>query len=193
MRYFVPRSEASIYMKSSFPKAVLLLSLSAILVACKGEETDGSNQSISNSCFDLETSKQEMLQLINQARSQARTCGVYGDFPAAGNVNWNDKLFKAANGHSQDMAKVNFFSHTGSDGLAFSDRITAAGYSYSSAAENIAAGQSSTQAVVNAWLTSEGHCKNIMTSGYTEIGSACVSSESATYKTYWTLLLARPQ
>ncbi|WP_217895551.1 CAP domain-containing protein [Oceanospirillum sanctuarii] len=180
-------------MTPSFPKAVLLLSLSVILAACKGEEDDGDNQSISNSCFDLETSKQEMIQLINDARSQARTCGVYGNFPAAGNVSWNDKLFKAANAHSQDMAKENFFSHTGSDGLAFSDRIKAAGYSYSSAAENIAAGQSTTQAVVNAWLGSDGHCKNIMGSSYTEIGSACVSSESADYKTYWTLLLARPQ
>ncbi len=184
-------------MKSNTLKVLFLLSLSPLLTAClgssSGDDSGGSGESIENSCFDLEASEQEMLQLINQARSQARTCGVHGSFPAAGNVSWNDKLFKAANGHSQDMAKENFFSHTGSDGLKFNERITAAGYSYSSAAENIAAGQSTTEAVVNAWLASDGHCKNIMGSAYTEIGSACVSSESATYKTYWTLVLARPQ
>lgn len=193
-------------MTSNTLKATFLLCTTSLLTAClgggsgessdsDGESSGGDNdtQTISNSCFDLKTSQKEMVQLINEARSQSRSCGAEGNFPATGAISWNEKLFSAANAHSQDMVKENFFSHTGSDGLKFSDRMKSAGYSYSSAGENIAAGQSTTAAVVNAWLKSDDHCKNIMTSTYTEIGSACVSSDTADYKKYWTLLLAKPK
>lgn len=143
-----------------------------------------------NTC-GLANFQSDLMTLINQARAASRTCGstVY---PAAGPLAWNGKLFDAAAGHSADMAAQNYFSHTSLDGRTFDQRITAAGYSWSSIAENIAAGQTSAASVMLAWMASAGHCSNIMNSSYTEVGVACVSNNSSTYNTYWTMDLGRP-
>jgi uncharacterized protein YkwD len=52
--------------------------------------------------------------------------------------------------------------------------------------ENIAAGQSTPQAVVNAWMSSAGHCANIMKASYTAIGVGYAFGASSTYGHYWT-------
>lgn len=131
-----------------------------------------------------------MLALVNQARASSRLCGST-QYPAAAPLAWNMKLFAAAERHSNDMAYNNFFSHTGSDGSTFAQRLTAAGYAYRAAAENIAAGQRTVAAVVQGWLQSPGHCANIMNGNLSEVAVACVSS-NAQYGTYWTMELGRP-
>lgn len=143
-----------------------------------------------NTC-GLANFQSDLMALINQARASSRTCGstVY---PTAAPLAWNGKLFDAAAGHSADMATQNYFSHTSLDGRTFDQRITAAGYGWSSIAENIAAGQTSAASVMSAWMASAGHCSNIMNSSLTEVGVACVSSSSSTYHTYWTMDLGRP-
>jgi uncharacterized protein YkwD len=114
-------------------------------------------------------------------------------YKAVGTVAWNGKLADAAAGHAQDMATNNYFSHTGQDGRSFSQRITAAGYSWTAAGENIAAGQTTPEQVVNAWLQSPGHCENIMNGSYTEAGVACAKNDAAAYKTYWVMELGKPK
>jgi uncharacterized protein YkwD len=90
--------------------------------------------------------------------------------PAVGAVVWNDQLAKAAYDHSVDMSTQDYFSHTGLDGSSPGQRITAAGYHWTSYGENIAEGYSTEQIVMNAWLSSEDHCKNIMDGGFKDIG-----------------------
>lgn len=68
------------------------------------------------------------------------------------------------------METNNFFSHTGSDSSQFWQRIQWAGYSYSRAWENIAAGHTTPAAVVDGWMNSPGHRANILDAGLTEIG-----------------------
>jgi uncharacterized protein YkwD len=68
------------------------------------------------------------------------------------------------------MNKNNYFSHTGLDGSSPGDRITRVGYNWRAYGENIAKGYTSEQAVMNGWLQSEGHCKNIMSSNVKEMG-----------------------
>jgi len=133
----------------------------------------------------------DLMALINQARASARTCGSTA-YPAAPAVAWNSKLFHASAGHSADMASQNYFSHTSLDGRTFDQRITAAGYAWSTIGENIAAGQGSVSAVMDGWLASPGHCSNIMNSRFTEVGVACVVNNSSTYRSYWTMDLGRP-
>ncbi|MDA7747148.1 CAP domain-containing protein, partial [Psychromonas sp.] len=134
----------------------------------------------------------EVLTLINELRAQPQTCGstLYSAVDA---LAWSNLLTLAAEKHSNDMANANFFSHTGSDDSSAGDRITEQGYSWSSYAENIAAGQTSVQSVVDGWMNSEGHCKNIMSENITEMGLACTTNDSADYKTYWTQDFARPR
>ena len=86
-------------------------------------------------------------------------------------VTWNDKLAKAAYDHSVDMKLNDYFSHTGLNGSNPGQRITAAGYIWKTYGENIANGYASEQAVMNGWLGSEGHCKNIMNGSFKEMGA----------------------
>jgi uncharacterized protein YkwD len=89
------------------------------------------------------------------------------------------------------MAQNNYFSHDSLDGRAFTRRLTDAGYNYSAAGENIAAGDSTVEQVVKHWLNSPGHCVNMMNPTYREIGVACASNSSSTYGNYWTMDLGR--
>lgn len=185
------------------------LVLGALLVACGGGDDDPvaatppppSPQALptsglvpleaSTSC-NLPEFKASLLQQINAARATARTCASDAE-PATAALVWNDRLFSAAARHSDDMARQNYFSHTGLDGRTPAQRVSAEGYSWKTVGENIAAGQQTVSAVMAAWLSSPGHCLNIMRADYTEVGVACVVAPSgSTYSRYWTMELARP-
>ncbi|HEY0637193.1 MAG TPA: CAP domain-containing protein, partial [Pseudonocardiaceae bacterium] len=101
----------------------------------------------------------QVVALVNQARAAAGCRALTVD----------DRLTAAAQGHSEDMARQDYFSHTSLDGRTFADRIRAAGYP-SPAAENIAKGQRSAQQVHDAWMNSAGHRANILNCSYTTIG-----------------------
>jgi len=135
-----------------------------------------------------------ILQRINQLRTSGASCGSSGQFAPAPAVGWSAKLTQAADGHSQDMAAQNYFDHTSRDGRTFSQRITATGYTWSTAGENIAAGYPSVDAVMDGWTQSPGHCANLMNPNFSEIGVACVpGTSSTTYNNYWTMDLAKPR
>jgi uncharacterized protein YkwD len=104
-------------------------------------------------------------------------------------------LVQAAQGHSDDMARHSFFSHTGSDGSRLWDRIQATGYNYSRVAENIAAGYPTPASVVSAWMKSDkGHAENILNCALTEIGVgyAYRADDPQNYRHYWTQDFATP-
>ncbi len=62
--------------------------------------------------------------------------------------------------------------------------MKAYGISYRTAGENIASGQRTAQAVVTAWMNSEGHRKNILNPNFTEIGVGYATKSNGT--PYWT-------
>jgi uncharacterized protein YkwD len=134
----------------------------------------------------------EVLRLVNEARAAGADCG--GDVrPSTGPLAHESLLGRAAQKHSEDMSAAGVMSHTTPDGAVhytpgttFDARIRAEGYSYRSAGENIAWGYPSPEAVVSAWLASPGHCRNIMNSGYSEIG---LGREG----TFWTQVFGSPQ
>ncbi|TWH55007.1 Cysteine-rich secretory protein family protein [Dulcicalothrix desertica PCC 7102] len=133
-------------------------------------------------------SANEVIQLVNQARSQGRVCGNQR-FGAAGLLNRNGSLMNASQSHSTDMARTRKMSHTGSNGSSMSDRATRAGYRWRGIAENVAAGQKSSRSVVQAWLKSPGHCKNIMNPNYNEAGLGLARGRNNVL--YWTMMFGR--
>jgi uncharacterized protein YkwD len=133
----------------------------------------------------MSTSDMIMLDLINNARSVTRACGST-NYPAVPSVAWHCNLEQAAQGHSTSMADNDFFSHTGLDDSSPGDRISAAGYTWRTYGENIAAGYNSEESAMNAWLDSPGHCANIMNSNFTEVGAAVAINPVSTYGIYWT-------
>jgi uncharacterized protein YkwD len=70
--------------------------------------------------------------------------------------------------------------------------MTAAGFVYSLAAENIAAGQSTAAAVMAAWMASPGHQANIVDCRFTEIGVGLVNRPGTPYGVYWTQEFGAP-
>jgi uncharacterized protein YkwD len=133
-----------------------------------------------------------VLARVNQYRAAGANCGSGGNFAAAPALAWNLLLTAAADAHSRDMVANNFFSHTGANGSNAGQRITAAGYVWSTYGENIAAGQSSINQVVDGWMASAGHCANIMHAAFADIGVVCVAGNAATtYSSYWTMDLGK--
>jgi uncharacterized protein YkwD len=107
---------------------------------------------------------QSVLTAVNAARAKA----------GCGPLRMNSRLTAAAKTHARAMAEQNFFGHSGKDGSRFSSRIKRQGYSFRAAAENIAAGQKSATQVVQNWLKSAGHRRNILNCQMTETGIAMV-------------------
>ncbi|GAA0504634.1 CAP domain-containing protein [Deinococcus depolymerans] len=123
---------------------------------------------------------QQILDLVNAARAQGRTCGATA-YAAAPALTLNAQLGQAAQGHAADMAAQNYFSHDSKDGRTAGQRIAAAGYAYRTWGENIAAGQATAAQVMDGWLKSEGHCKNIMNPAFRELGVGYATSTSGPY------------
>lgn len=135
---------------------------------------------------------EQMLAAVNAARAEARDCGGQM-MPAVPALTWDYSLEQAAFVHSSNMANYNFFDHTGLNGDSPSDRVTDQGYSWSATGENIAAGQQSIAEVMDGWLKSPGHCKNIMSANFTQMGASSVTNSSSQYGIYWTQVFARPR
>jgi uncharacterized protein YkwD len=119
----------------------------------------------------------EVVYLVNAERAAAG-CGA---------VAVSEALTAAAQGHSDDMAANDYFSHTSLDGATASDRAEAAGFTGTALGENIAAGQQSAQDVMAAWMGSEGHRANILNCDYTVIGVGL--NEDGWY---WTQMFGTP-
>lgn len=100
------------------------------------------------------------------------------------------RLTRAAQAHSDDMVRRAFFAHESPDGSQVWDRARAAGYSYSTIAENIAAGQRTAADVVHGWMHSPGHRANILKPELTQIGvGRALGSE---FGIYWTQVFGTP-
>lgn len=140
----------------------------------------------------MDESDMRMLTLVNDARAVSRSCGTDAAAAQAA-LSWNCLLDQAAVGHSTSMADNDFHAHVSPvDGTDPGDRIIATGYSPQAWGENIAAGYPDEAAVVQAWLESPGHCLNIMSGAFTELGAAHAENPISTYGIYWTQKFGRP-
>ncbi|WP_246256792.1 CAP domain-containing protein [Amycolatopsis anabasis] len=101
----------------------------------------------------------QVLALVNTERAKAG-CGA---------LSADDRLTAAAQGHSDDMAERNYFSHTTPDGVTFDQRIKKAGYP-SPAAENIAKGSATAEQTMRMWMNSDGHRRNILNCSFKKLG-----------------------
>jgi len=134
-----------------------------------------------------------ILAAVNTARAAARHCGA-ASYSAARPLVWNPALGDAARAHSEDMARKRYFSHRNQDDRLVGERATEAGYRWRRIGENIAVGQDSPEEVVNGWLESPGHCANIMSDGYTDMGAAyALTVDPDTERIYWTQVFGTPR
>ena len=134
---------------------------------------------------DWRQAGQAVLELVNKARARPRVCGER-PFAAARPLSWNDALAQAALVHSRDMAARNYFDHADPNGATVAQRASRSGYRWRVVGENIAAGQGSARQVVAGWLASPGHCENIMSREFAEMGAAYAINPHSAMEIYWT-------
>ena len=125
----------------------------------------------------------ELLRLTNIERQKA-------GLPA---LKLSPKLSKAAQSHAVDMAKNNYFNHTGKNGSSMASRVSLTAYPYSFLGENIAAGLATADGTIRQWMNSSGHRKNILNRNFTEIGFGYANSPSSEYTHYWVQVFGTPQ
>ncbi|MBI2392195.1 MAG: CAP domain-containing protein [Deltaproteobacteria bacterium] len=132
------------------------------------------------------TFEQQVLEETNKRRALGADCRTGGKFGPAKPLVMHPLLQAAARKHSKDMALNNFFAHTNLAGLSPFDRMKAEGYKGTTMGENIAAGNSTAAATVQQWMNSDGHCANIMSAKYTQLGVGYWYSATSKYRHYWT-------
>jgi uncharacterized protein YkwD len=130
------------------------------------------------------TAEAEVLRLVNDERAKV------GCAPVAVEAH----LTAAARQHSLDMAQRNYFSHDTPEGVKAATRMTNAGYQWSMAGENIAAGQRTPADVMKSWMNSAGHRANILNCAYKHLGVGFANGVSGSaYPTYWTQDFGAPR
>lgn len=115
--------------------------------------------------------EKEVVRLVNVQRQKNGLAELSYDW----------QLSRVARYKSEDMRENNYFSHTSPTYGSPFQMMKSFGISYKSAGENIARGQATPEAVVNAWMNSQGHRKNILNPSFTHIGVGYVSDGK-----YWT-------
>ncbi|MBN8210356.1 sporulation protein [Bacillus sp. NTK071] len=123
-------------------------------------EAQEPNKEQSKQESSLSEFEQQVVNLTNQEREKA-------GLPA---LEVDTELSKVAQAKSEDMRDNNYFAHNSPTYGSPFDMMNQFGVEYQSAGENIAKGQQTPEEVVNAWMNSEGHRKNIMNGSFTHIG-----------------------
>ena len=141
---------------------------------------------------DWREAGRQVLALANAARQQPRRCGTQA-VAAAPPLRWSEALGAAAQAHSADMARRGYFAHRSPEGSLVNQRALRAGYDWRSIGENIAFGAGSAPQVVQGWLDSPGHCRNLMDPAFTDMGAAYVLNPASEGTIYWTQVLGRAQ
>ena len=117
--------------------------------------------------------EQQVVTLVNAERAKYGLAALTLD----------ETLCGYARVKSQDMHDQGYFSHTSPTYGSPFDMMRLFGVSYRSAGENNSMGYSTPEAVVAAWMNSEGHRANILSANYTTLGVGYV--EDGGYWTQW--------
>ena len=107
-------------------------------------------------------------------------------------LRWNDQLALAADVHVKDLAFHGLIQHEGTDGSHHGDRVLRQGYTYSTALENVAAGQRDWDDALQGWKNSKGHNEALLSQDATEFGVAVEFNPTTEFATYWAMVLASP-
>ena len=139
------------------------------------EANTGGTDAKTDDTADEDASEQAkaVLKLVNEERTKV----------GLKELSLNKKLNKVAEDKAKDMRDNNYFDHNSRKYGSPFDMMRSYGINFSSAGENIAAGQKTAEQVMESWMNSSGHRANILNRNYTQLGVGFVTGGS--YDTYW--------
>ncbi|GAA4888304.1 CAP domain-containing protein [Streptomonospora salina] len=129
-----------------------------------GGQNDGSGGASAGSSGDgaqVSALAREVVELADEERA-AVGCDPLRTDP---------ELTEASKAHTRDMAERDYMAHESPEGKGPAERAQEAGYD-SWSGENVAAGHTSAASVMEGWMDSPGHRKNILDCDNTEVGVA---------------------
>jgi hypothetical protein len=131
---------------------------------------------------DVEWVLSEMLTKVNRVRAENERQPLRLD----------PRLSAAAHAHASDMLRRTYYDHRSPEGESPRDRALAAGYPRRrSISENIAKGPFTPSEVVDRWMNSSGHRKNILDRGASEMGLGVAFGENDNgFEVVWVQLFA---
>lgn len=133
----------------------------------------------------------DTLKRINVYRAAGATCGGQR-MDAVAPLTWSTVLEQAAVKHARDMAARREMSHTGGDGSRLRDRVARESYAWQALGENVSAGYSTVVAGLAGWMSSPGHCRNMMSPNFREVGVGAAAAPGDTYGWYRAMVLGSP-
>ena len=128
----------------------------------------------------LKSIETEIVRLVNVQRTSAGLSPLKNNWQAS----------RVARIKSQDMINQKYFSHISPVYGSPFKMLEAYGLKFSSAAENIAMGQKTAQAVMTTWMNSPGHKANILSKTVTDIGVGVAKAANGTL--YFTQMFLKP-
>jgi uncharacterized protein YkwD len=165
---------------ASLRPAVTILAVAVLVVSFSAR---GENQQAALQAADAW--RANMLWQINQIR------GRHGIAP----LRIDDRLNRAAQRHSDDMARRDFFDHRSPEGARMTDRADRSGYQWRRIIENIAGGYPNAATVIEGWMGSPGHRAGLLDSRVRDAGLGYVflpqDGGQVQKAHYWTLLIGR--
>jgi uncharacterized protein YkwD len=164
--------------------SLILMTITCVMSACAGL---GSTED-----EDFPIYAVEMLELVNEFRSTGGTCGAES-FPSTHALTLNAILNQSSFLHAQDMAENGYFEHESQDGRTPWDRMQAEGYRGRAYGENIAAGQMEVNDTFIQWKNSPGHCVNMLSPDFSELGVGYFQLDGSPFGSYWVQNFATPQ
>ena len=135
--------------------------------AARGADTCPGATDIPDTAAKLDTAAAAITCLVNAERASR----------GLGTLKRDSALQQAARDHSRDMIRRDYFDHTSPGGQTVGDRVREAGYGKPgdgwSVGENLGwgtGGRAAPNALVDAWLASSGHRKNMLKASFKELG-----------------------
>lgn len=191
---------------SSFSLSLLFLG-AALMGGCEAEQTTTptseaivlptddlrtvESRSTVNCFYAASPLESSVFSLINQRRAAGASCGGVAKVPVPP-LAVNTTLACAARAHALDMATNSYLGYISLDGRTPLRRVTSTGYTpLSYMEENVAAGYSTAEAVVDAWMANPRDCNNIMNPAHIHVGIGYATVQGSTYS-YWVQDFGRP-
>ena len=128
---------------------------------------------------DVPYAEEEIITLCNILRQEHGLAPLVHNWEAA----------RVARYKTEDMKSNNYFSHDSPVYGSFFDMLENFRIPYKSAGENIAKGLSTPQKVVDAWMASPSHRKNILSKSFSQAGVGYSTNGTVHY---WALILLDP-
>ena len=158
-------------------KKILILVLVALgMVGCGTPAGDNVDKYVAGETYVQQKIDYEVLDLINEKRAIIQTCGGVS-YPAVGPITIDENI----NQYPADWASTRTVDDVGHGDFHKRSEVIRAdidakqGIYWRSIGENNAVGQKSAEQVVNDWMRSPGHCRNIMQPQWERVGVATVN------------------